>query len=125
MSAKLVLPAPAKINLFLHIIGRREDGYHLLQSVFQFLDYGDEISFSVNDSGALSLTSNIPELNNSDNLIVKAAKLLQQKIFRCAWCQYSSDQTPANGRRCWRWQFRCGYNHAGTERALEPEFVDG
>lgn len=79
MSARLVLPAPAKLNLFLHIIGRREDGYHLLQSVFQFLDYGDEISFEANDRGELSLTSNIPELDNSDNLIIKAAKLLQQK----------------------------------------------
>ena len=79
MSAKLVLPAPAKINLFLHIIGRRDDGYHLLQSVFQFLDYGDEISFEVTNDTDLSLTSNIPELNNADNLIVKAAKLLQQK----------------------------------------------
>ena len=80
MSAKLVLPAPAKLNLFLHIIGRRDDGYHLLQSVFQFLDYGDEISFEVNNEADLSLTSNIPELNNSDNLIIRAAKLLQKKL---------------------------------------------
>ena len=79
MSARLVLPAPAKINLFLHIIGRREDGYHLLQSVFQFLDYGDEISFEVVDGADVSLTSNIPELDNADNLIIRAAKLLRQK----------------------------------------------
>ncbi len=39
----LVLPAPAKINLFLHITGQREDGYHLLQTLFQILDYGDSI----------------------------------------------------------------------------------
>lgn len=78
MSARLVLPAPAKLNLFLHITGRREDGYHLLQSVFQFLDYGDEISFAVTDDNHLCLTSDIPALNNPDNLIIRAATLLQK-----------------------------------------------
>ena len=79
MSSRLVLPAPAKINLFLHVIGRREDGYHQLQTLFQFLDYGDELSFEINpDSSAILLSSNIPGLDNEDNLIVRAAKLLQK-----------------------------------------------
>ena len=46
-------PAPAKLNLFLHVTGRRPDGYHLLQTVFQFLDIHDEIGISVNSDGAL------------------------------------------------------------------------
>ena len=46
-------PAPAKINLFLHIVGKRADGYHDLQTVFQFLDYGDELSFELNNSGSI------------------------------------------------------------------------
>ena len=98
MSAKLVLPAPAKINLFLHIIGRREDGYHLLQSVFQFLDYGDEISFEVTNDANLSLTSNIPELNNADNLIIKAARLLQQKAsIECGASIHLTKRLPMGG----------------------------
>ncbi|WP_228550556.1 4-(cytidine 5'-diphospho)-2-C-methyl-D-erythritol kinase [Endozoicomonas sp. OPT23] len=77
MSSPLVLPAPAKLNLFLHIIGRREDGYHLLQTLFQFLDYGDELSFE--QQGDLELICDIPELVNDDNLILKAARMLQEK----------------------------------------------
>ena len=80
MTTKLVLPAPAKLNLFLHIIGRRADGYHELQTVFQFLTHGDELTFEVNkESPDIVLTSNVPALNNTDNLIVKAAHLLQKK----------------------------------------------
>ncbi len=79
---QLILPAPAKLNLFLHITGQREDGYHLLQTVFQFLDYSDEITLTVNDTSKISRTlshplmSNIPE---DDDLTIKAARLLQQK----------------------------------------------
>ncbi|HEY5791583.1 MAG TPA: 4-(cytidine 5'-diphospho)-2-C-methyl-D-erythritol kinase, partial [Gammaproteobacteria bacterium] len=46
-------PAPAKLNLFLHVTGRREDGYHELQTLFQLLDYGDELRFGVREDGAL------------------------------------------------------------------------
>ena len=49
----LVLPSPAKLNLMLQILGRREDGYHELQTLFQFLDYGDEMTFSVRDDGVI------------------------------------------------------------------------
>ncbi|MDT8398018.1 MAG: 4-(cytidine 5'-diphospho)-2-C-methyl-D-erythritol kinase [Pseudomonadales bacterium] len=75
--AELVLPAPAKLNLFLHITGRRADGYHLLQTVFQLLDAGDEIRFRHRPDPALQLDSNCPAINNDDNLILKAARLLQ------------------------------------------------
>lgn len=46
MPTPLTLPAPAKLNLMLHVLGRREDGYHELQTLFQFLDHGDELTFA-------------------------------------------------------------------------------
>ena len=52
--AELILPAPAKLNLMLHILGRRADGYHLLQTLFQFLDYGDELGFALRQDGEIS-----------------------------------------------------------------------
>ena len=51
MSVRLSLPAPAKLNLFLHILGRRDDGYHELQTLFQFLDHGDELHFEARQDG--------------------------------------------------------------------------
>ena len=78
----LILPAPAKLNLFLHITGQRKDGYHLLQTVFQFLDYSDQIYLSLNDTGEIrrvavdTLMQSIPE---SEDLTLRAAALLQQK----------------------------------------------
>ena len=50
----LTLPSPAKLNLFLHINGQRADGYHTLQTVFQLLDYGDELTFDKSDTLSLS-----------------------------------------------------------------------
>jgi len=71
-------PAPAKLNLFLHITGRRADGYHELQTAFQFLDYGDELEFEVTQTLAITLRDSMPGVNDGDNLIIRAAKLLQQ-----------------------------------------------
>lgn len=73
----LCLPAPAKLNLFLHITGRRADGYHLLQTVFQLLDYGDELRFEDNDTGSITLASNFPSVAMQDNLIYRAAMALK------------------------------------------------
>ncbi|MGG7055278.1 4-(cytidine 5'-diphospho)-2-C-methyl-D-erythritol kinase [Nitrosomonas sp. ANs5] len=72
-------PAPAKLNLFLHVIGRREDGYHLLQTVFRFIDYADQLTFTVRDDGLIQLTNPMPGLPDQDNLCVRAAKLLQER----------------------------------------------
>jgi 4-diphosphocytidyl-2-C-methyl-D-erythritol kinase len=73
-----VWPAPAKLNLFLRILGRRADGYHRLQTVFQLLEWGDSIRLRLRDDGQIARrggdTTHIPE---SDDLVVKAAKLLQ------------------------------------------------
>lgn len=75
--ATLILPAPAKLNLFLHIIGRRADGYHNLQTIFQFLDYADYLAFSPRNDGVIQLNTPLLGVAHNDNLIVKAAKLLQ------------------------------------------------
>lgn len=76
-TAWLTVPAPAKLNLMLHITGRREDGYHELQTIFQFLDYGDQLSFQIRTDDTLTLTPEISGLNFEDNLIIKAARSLQ------------------------------------------------
>lgn len=73
----LTLPAPAKVNLFLHILGRRADGYHELQTLFQLLDYGDQLSFEVQDDPAIALTPELPDIKAEDNLVVRAAQALQ------------------------------------------------
>jgi 4-diphosphocytidyl-2-C-methyl-D-erythritol kinase len=70
-------PSPAKLNLFLHITGRREDGYHELQTVFQILKYGDELQLTPIDDGDIHLECVGLNLQLEDNLIYKAARLLQ------------------------------------------------
>lgn len=72
-----MLPAPAKLNLMLHILGRRADGYHELQTLFQFVEHGDELGFSVRQDGDIRLQSHLPGVAHNDNLIVRAARLLQ------------------------------------------------
>lgn len=74
----LAFPSPAKLNLFLHIVGQRDNGYHELESIFQFLDYGDTIAIRKTTSAEIKLLTPIAGVNHDDNLIVKAAKLLQQ-----------------------------------------------
>jgi 4-diphosphocytidyl-2-C-methyl-D-erythritol kinase len=76
---KLVCPAPAKLNLFLHVVGRREDGYHLLQTVFRLLDFSDELQFALRDDGEIKLHTPLPGVPEEKDLCVRAAKLLQQE----------------------------------------------
>ena len=76
MSATLTLLSPAKLNLFLHITGRRPDGYHTLQTVFQLLDWGDTLHFTGNSSGAVTLGGSDLGIPDEDNLIMRAATLL-------------------------------------------------
>jgi 4-diphosphocytidyl-2-C-methyl-D-erythritol kinase len=76
-ATSLTLPAPAKLNLFLHIIGQRADGYHLLQTVFQLLDYGDSISLQLRDDGNIRLHGTMDGIAAEDNLIYRAATALQ------------------------------------------------
>ena len=74
-----VFPAPAKLNLFLHVIGRRKDGYHLLQTAFRFIDYGDELSFVVRADGAIRRTNPLDGVPAEQDLSVRAAHALQQE----------------------------------------------
>ena len=71
------VPAPAKLNLFLHITGRRADGYHLLQSVFMLIDWCDTLHFSLRSDGQLTREDLGPTLP-ADDLTLRAARALQQ-----------------------------------------------
>jgi len=77
-----VWPAPAKLNLFLHVVGRRPDGYHLLQSVFRFIDRADLLRFASRDDGEIRLLTPIPGVPPEQDLTVRAARLLQS-VGRC------------------------------------------
>lgn len=78
MASTLALLSPAKLNLFLHVTGRREDGYHTLQTVFQLLDWGDSMHFTADRSGQVRLDMPGIALPAGDNLILRAARLLQR-----------------------------------------------
>ncbi|MAD58491.1 MAG: 4-(cytidine 5'-diphospho)-2-C-methyl-D-erythritol kinase [Porticoccus sp.] len=74
---KLSLPAPAKLNLFLHITGKKENGYHELQTLFQMLDYGDYLEIESNDSGKIDLLTTKKNIPNQENAVLHAARALQ------------------------------------------------
>jgi 4-diphosphocytidyl-2-C-methyl-D-erythritol kinase len=71
-------PAPAKLNLFLHVVGRRPDGYHLLQTVFRFIDRADQLRFTPRSDGQIVLATPIPGVAPETDLTVRAARLLQE-----------------------------------------------
>ena len=73
------LPAPAKLNLFLHVTGRRSDGYHLLETVFDLLDFGDRLHLRVRDDGALIRRDTLPGVSPEQDLTVLAARLLAEE----------------------------------------------
>ena len=77
-SSEQAWPAPAKINLFLHINGRRADGYHELQTLFQFLEYGDELEFDVRNDGQIQRLGGLRDVPPEQDLVVRAARALQQ-----------------------------------------------
>jgi len=80
-------PAPAKLNLFLHIVGRRADGYHLLQTAFQLLDWGDEVRLRVRDDGAICRVDPLPGVPDDVDLGVRAAHALK----RATGCPLGAD----------------------------------
>ena len=80
----LVLRSPAKLNLFLHIIGRRPDGYHLLQSVFQLIDWCDTITLKAIPENEVHRVNPIPGVPPEQDLVVRAAKLLKE------FCQFDA-----------------------------------
>lgn len=72
-------PAPAKLNLFLHVTGCREDGYHLLQTAFQFIDYCDWLEFQPSGESGIRYLPPLPGVSVKQDLVYRAAELLQQK----------------------------------------------
>jgi 4-diphosphocytidyl-2-C-methyl-D-erythritol kinase len=72
-------PAPAKINLFLHVVGRRPDGYHRLQTAFRLLEYGDVLHFSPRDDGVVCRATPYPEVPEEADLCLRAARALQRE----------------------------------------------
>ncbi|MCK0106106.1 4-(cytidine 5'-diphospho)-2-C-methyl-D-erythritol kinase [Marinobacter sp. S0848L] len=77
MTTRITLPSPAKLNLFLHITGQRPDGYHELQTLFQFLDYGDELTFTLTpQQPGVRLENSIESVPDDQNLIIRAARAL-------------------------------------------------
>jgi len=75
----LTLPSPAKLNLFLHITGRRSDGYHELQTAFQLLDFGDTVEIDTRSDNKIVLLESLEGVPDEDNIVVCAAKLLQKQ----------------------------------------------
>jgi 4-diphosphocytidyl-2-C-methyl-D-erythritol kinase len=75
-------PAPAKLNLFLHVTGRRTNGYHELQTLFQLLDWGDTINIAPLAEGRIERTNEIPGIAAEDDLCIRAARLLQATAAR-------------------------------------------
>jgi len=74
---RLTCPAPAKLNLFLHVVGRRPDGYHLLQTLFRFIDLQDTLHFSLREDGVVRRSNDVEGVDEGQDLCVRAAKLLQ------------------------------------------------
>ena len=73
-------PSPAKLNLFLYITGQRANGYHDLQTLFQFVDYGDKLAFTLRDDEKITLSPSVDGVPDEQNLIVRAARLLKQRL---------------------------------------------
>lgn len=75
----LTFPAPAKLNLFLHVVGRRPDGYHLLQTLFRFIDFSDRLHFSLREDGVVRRIGGPEGVPQEQDLCVRAARMLQQE----------------------------------------------
>ncbi len=79
MEPRLSLPSPAKLNLMLHITGRRDDGYHLLETVFQFIDLTDRLEFTATDDGEIRRLAGAAAVTPDSDLSLRAARLLQRR----------------------------------------------
>jgi len=85
-------PAPAKLNLFLHVTGRRADGYHELQTVFQFLDYGDTLHFAPRRDGLLQRLTRVDGVTESEDLCLRAARALKEHTGCTLGCDIRVDK---------------------------------
>jgi hypothetical protein len=107
-------PAPAKLNLFLHITGRRGDGYHELQTLFQLLDYGDELVFDLRDDGQINRIDPLPGVPVEADLCVRAARMLKETAG-----------IHADGRRSRGREFGRRHDPSGPESPLGLQTVAG
>ena len=108
--AQLTCPAPAKLNLFLHVVGRRPDGYHLLQTLFRFIDLHDTLHFSLREDGVIRRTNALEGIPEAQDLCMQAARLLQSETS----CSLGVDITiekhiPMGWRAGWR-KLGCGHH---------------
>ena len=110
-------PAPAKLNLFLHVVGRRADGYHLLQSVFRLIDRADIVHLTLRDDGRVVREGDLPGVPEDHDLTVRAARLLQSHAPTGAGREYPARQDIADGWRSRRRQFRRRHRAAGARTA--------
>ncbi len=93
-----VWPAPAKLNLLLRIVGRRSDGYHLLQTVFQFVDIADQLTFNVRADGVITRVTPLEGVTESQDLVIRAARLLRQETGTSLGAEIKLDkQLPMGG----------------------------
>ena len=90
-------PAPAKINLFLHVVGRRADGYHLLQTVFRFIDFGDELRFAPRADDLIVAANPLPGVAPACDLTVRAATLLRAAAGICRGVTIALDKRIPQG----------------------------
>ncbi len=81
--------APAKLNLFLHVVGRRADGYHLLQSAFALIDHADRLEFATREDGQILRLSSLAGVDPESDLVVRAARLLKGESGSCRGCEIS------------------------------------
>ena len=78
MNGRLSFAAPAKLNLSLRVVGRRDDGYHLLETVFRLIDHGDEVRLAVREDGGIRRLSELAGVSEDDDLTIRAARLLKE-----------------------------------------------
>lgn len=89
---RLTLDSPAKLNLMLHITGRRDDGYHLLQTVFQFIDLSDRMVIGVTENGMIGRTEGNSQVSESEDITLLAAKKLQRRTRVTQGAEISIDK---------------------------------
>lgn len=91
-------PAPAKLNLFLHVTGQRDDGYHELQTLYQFIDFGDALHVRTRDDGVIRRMFDVPGVDEDDDLVLRAARRLQAEVSPgCGADLVLSKRIPAGG----------------------------
>ena len=123
MNDLIGFPAPAKLNLMLRVIGRRADGYHLLQTVFRFIDYGDVVHVRVRDDGVIARVRPLPGVTEAEDLTLRAARALQVATGTPLGADIDAGQAPAARRRARRGQFGRRNHAAGAEPSVATRLV--